>query len=109
MTVDEIFVTAPELRQKLGDRFAKLPVGAIGVYTYFARLAQGLRQLMAGARKFAIPLIDRTDISALTLDAARISGVPYVMDVDKIEAEEMLSMNGHRPRPKGPVAVSRKK
>jgi len=109
MTVDEIFVTAPELRHKLGDRFAKLPVGAIGVYTYFARLAQGLRQLMAGARKFSLPFIDRTDIAALTLDAARISGVPYVMDVDKIEAEEMLSVNGHRPRPRGPVVVSRKK
>lgn len=47
-TVDEVFVTAPELRQKFGDRFNKLPVGAIGFYTCYQQLAQGLRQLMAG-------------------------------------------------------------
>lgn len=94
MTVDEIFVEAPELRHQLGDRFNKLPVGAIGVYTYFARLAQGLRQLMAGARKFGIKHLDRTDLAALTPDAARISGIQYVMDADKAEVNKMLAMKG---------------
>ncbi len=90
MTVDEVFVTAPELRQRFGDRFAKLPVGAIGFYTYFQRLAQGLRQLMAGARKFATTYIDREDIAALTQEASRVSGVPHVMDMDREEVEEVL-------------------
>ncbi len=89
-SVDEIFVTAPELRQRFGDRFAKLPVGAIGFYTYFERLAQGLRQLMAGARKFAVPYISRDDIAALTPEASRISGVPLVSDVDRVEVETIL-------------------
>jgi len=90
MTVDEVFVTAPELRQMLGDRFAKLPVGAIGYYTYYQRVAQGLRQLMCGARKFAPKYIARDDIAALTPEAARISGIPLVTDVDREEAADIL-------------------
>jgi glutamate synthase domain-containing protein 2 len=91
-TVDEIFVTSTELREKYGDRFNKLPTGAIGFYTYYQRVAQGLRQLMAGARKFACKYIDRDDIAALTPDAARISGIPLVTDVDKEEAAAVLAL-----------------
>ena len=90
-TIDEVFVTSTELREKFGDRFNKLPTGAIGFYTYYQRVAQGLRQLMAGARKFGCKYIDRTDIAALTPDAARISGIPLVTDVDKEEAAEILA------------------
>jgi glutamate synthase domain-containing protein 2 len=90
MELDEIFVTAPALRQRYGDRFAKLPVGAIGVFTYFERLAQGLRQLMAGARKFAVSFIGRDDIAALTDVASQISGIPHVSTVDQDEVEEIL-------------------
>ncbi len=89
-SVDEVFVTAPELRQRFGDRFAELPVGAIGYYTYYQRLAQGLRQLMAGARKFALRYVDRTDIAALTREAAQISGIAYVTEVDRDEADKIL-------------------
>jgi hypothetical protein len=46
---------------------------------------------MAGARKFALQYIDRTDIGALTHEAAEISGIRYVMDADKQEAEEVLA------------------
>ena len=91
-TVDEIFVSSTELRERFGDRFDKLPVGAIGVYTYYQRVAQGLRQLMAGARKFALKYIDRTDIASLTPDATRISGIPLVSDIDKEEAEAILAL-----------------
>jgi glutamate synthase domain-containing protein 2 len=91
-TVDEIFVSSTELREKYGDRFTKLPTGAIGFYTYYQRVAQGLRQLMAGARKFGCKYITRDDIAALTPDAARISGIPLVSDVDKEEAEAVLAL-----------------
>lgn len=88
---DEIFVTASELRHELGDKeFDKLPTGAIGLYTYYERLAQGLRQLMAGSRKFALQYMSRNDLAALTPDAARISGIQSIMDVDKDEASQIL-------------------
>jgi glutamate synthase domain-containing protein 2 len=91
LSVDEVFITAPELRHRFGDRFAKLPVGAIGVYTYYQRLAQGLRQFMAGARKFAVKYIGRDDIAALTLQASRITKIPDVMNVDREAAEAILN------------------
>ncbi len=90
-TKDEIFVTAGALRQELGnEEFDKLPTGALGLYTYYERLAQGLRQLMAGSRKFAPEHISRDDIAALTHEAAEISGIQYIMDVDKEEVEQIL-------------------
>jgi glutamate synthase domain-containing protein 2 len=90
-SIDEIFVTASELRKELGDDgFEKLPPGAIGLYTYYERLAQGLRQLMAGSRKFALEYLTRDDLAALTREAADISGIKYVTDLDKEEAEAIL-------------------
>jgi glutamate synthase domain-containing protein 2 len=88
---DEIFVTAAPLRKELGDKeFEKIPTGAIGLYTYYERLAQGLRQIMAGSRKFTLDNITRTDIASLTHEAADISGIQYVMDADKGRCEAIL-------------------
>jgi glutamate synthase domain-containing protein 2 len=91
-TKDEIFVTSGTLRRELGDdAFERLPTAALGLYTYYERLAQGLRQLMAGSRKFALEYISRDDIAALTHEAAEISGIHYVIDVDREEVEEILN------------------
>ena len=91
-TKEEIFVTATSLRNELGvEQFEELPTGAIGLYTYYERLAQGLRQFMAGSRKFTVDLISRNDIAALTHEAAAISGIQYVMDVDKNEVKAILN------------------
>ncbi len=91
-TKDEVFVTAAELRKELGDKeFEALPTGAIGLYTYYERLAQGLRQLMAGSRKFGIDYMSRDDLIALTPEVAEITGIKYVMDADKELAEQILN------------------
>ncbi|MDH7577565.1 MAG: FMN-binding glutamate synthase family protein [Bacillota bacterium] len=90
-TLDQIFVTSGELKARFGKDFSKLPPGAIGVYTYFERLSQGLRQLMCGARKFALKYIDRNDIAALTREAGEITGISYIMDLDREIADEILS------------------
>ncbi len=89
-SAEEIFVTAPDLKTKHKERFNDIPTGAMGLYSYFKRLSQGVRQLMAGNRKFALSYITRDDIAALTQDAANISGIPYVLDVDKDEVEKIL-------------------
>jgi len=89
-TVDRIFMEAAQLRGKYGKDFERIPAGAIGVYTYYARLKAGLQQLMAGARKFNLSCIDRDDLFALTREAAEISGIPFVMDADKEEVQELL-------------------
>ena len=92
----EVFFGAISLLPKLGkQRFEELPAGGLGVYTYFMRISQGLRQLMAGARKFSMrdnnARPDRGDIAALTPQAAKVSGIPYVSEHDKDIAERILS------------------
>ncbi len=89
--VEGIFVTASELKEELGeDTFKKVPPAALGVYTYYHRLAQGLQQLMCGSRKFALEHITRDDICALTREAADITGIDYVMDMDREEVDKIL-------------------
>ena len=76
--------------QKLEEKFDDVPTGALGLYTYMERLDQGLKQIMAGCRKFALEYIDRNDIAALTHNASDISGIPYIMECDKEEAEKII-------------------
>jgi len=89
-TIEQIFVSAETLKARYGKDFKDIPVGAIGMYTYYDRLATGLKQLMAGARKFALKHITRDDIFALTREASEISGITYVMDCDRDEVDEIL-------------------
>jgi glutamate synthase domain-containing protein 2 len=90
-TREDIFVTAAGLRKELGEEaFRKLPTGALGLYTYYERLDQGLRQLLAGSRRFCVSLISRDDIAALTREASEISGIQYMMDADAGEVDRIL-------------------
>ena len=43
------------------------------------------------SRRFKVPTITRKDVFALTREAAKISGLSYVMDAYKEEAEKVLS------------------
>ena len=83
-------IAVAELKEKYGEDFEGIPPAAIGVYTYYDRLATGLRQLMAGERKFALNFIDRDDLVALTREAADVSGIPYIMESDMEEVEKIL-------------------
>jgi len=45
---------------------------------------------MAGSRNFRINTISRKDLMSLTEEAAKVSGIPYVMDAYREEAEAVL-------------------
>jgi len=79
-----------ELAQKFGDDMKHLPLGALGIYTYAQKFRIGLQQLMAGARRFRIREISRKEVMALTEEASKISGIPYVMNAYREEAEAIL-------------------
>jgi glutamate synthase domain-containing protein 2 len=87
---EALFAVGSQLKERYGKDFGKIPAGAIGMYSYIDRLRQGMQQLMAGARKFALQYISRDDLVALTREAAEISGIPYVMDSDKEEIAKIL-------------------
>ncbi len=91
-TTEEIFVAASELKEWLGSDYDRLPASAIAVYTYYQRLAQGLKQFMCGNRKFALNYLERSDLVSLTKEAAEVSKIPYVMDLDREEVDAILGV-----------------
>jgi glutamate synthase domain-containing protein 2 len=89
-TVEQVFVGAARLQAKYGEDYKRLPAGAIGMYTYFERLSTGLQQLMAGARKFRLEHVDRSDLVSLTREATDVTGIPYVMEADAEAIDQLL-------------------
>ena len=87
----QTFVNVAQLKAKYGKDFDRIPPGAIGMYNYYERLTTRLQQLMAGARKFRLDLVDRNDLMALTKEAAEISGISYIMDADREEVDRILA------------------
>lgn len=64
LTLNEAFVEYDNLIRSYNR---DIPTSAIGVYTYFAsKLGTGLRQLLAGVRKFNLGLIARDDIAYIS-------------------------------------------
>ena len=88
---EEIFICWEELRTTYGDEVKKLPLGAIGIYTYVQKMQIGLQQLMAGSRNFRLGTMGRTDLMSLTEECASVTGIPYVMKAYAREAEEILN------------------
>lgn len=90
-TEKEIFVCYEDLAEKYGKDMKDISLGAIGVYSFAQKLKVGLQQLMAGSRNFELSTISRSDLMSLTEDAAKVSGIPYVMDAYRKEAEAILN------------------
>ncbi len=89
-TPEEIFVTFSTLKERFGERMKDIPLGAVAIYTFVDKLRTGLTQFMAGARSFRLDTLSRSDVIALTEEAAKVSGLKYVMDAYKEEAEKIL-------------------
>jgi hypothetical protein len=88
---DRFFIAAPSLKAKYGERFSQIPMEAIGVYTYLTdRIGVGLKQLMAGARKWNLSLLERNDLMSLSERAAKVTGIPTVEEIEKDAIERIL-------------------
>jgi glutamate synthase domain-containing protein 2 len=88
---EEIFVCYEQVAEIVGQGEMKnIPLGAVGLFSYVQKLSVGLQQLMAGARCFNIPSITRREIMSLTKECAEVTGIPYVMDAYREEAEAIL-------------------
>jgi glutamate synthase domain-containing protein 2 len=89
--VEEIFIIYEHLVAKYGrDEVRKMPLGAIGIFTFVDKTRVGLQQLMAGSRNYRLSTISRDDLVAITEEAAKISGLTYVMDACREEAERII-------------------
>jgi glutamate synthase domain-containing protein 2 len=92
-TKEEIFMLCQELEAKFGSQFNSIPCSAIALYSYYQRLAQGLKQFMCGNRKFALEYIERNDLISLTREAEEVSGISYVTECDMEEVDQILGVH----------------
>jgi glutamate synthase domain-containing protein 2 len=88
--VEEIFICYEELKEIYGEAIEDIPLGAVGIYTLCQKMKIGLQQIMAGSRNFRLDTISRRDLMALTEEAAKVSGIAYVMGAYRQEAEAIL-------------------
>jgi glutamate synthase domain-containing protein 2 len=88
---EEIFVCYEDVKDIVGAKeMNNIPLGAVGVYSFAEKIKVGLQQLMAGARCFDVPAINRHDLVSLTEECTKVTGIPYVMDADLEEAMSIL-------------------
>jgi hypothetical protein len=88
---DKFFVCSAELRQKYGSDYNLIPPGAIGLYSYYVdKIGTGLKQLMAGVRKWKLNLLDRNDIASLTDRAKRVTGIPLIEEMENEAMRKIL-------------------
>ncbi len=88
----EIFASYFDVEKKVGKNEMKnIPYGAIAFYTLADKLACGLQQLMAGARKFSVNTIARGDLMSGNRETAKETGIPHMADVNDESAKKILN------------------
>jgi hypothetical protein len=88
---EKFFIATPELKAKYGAKFSQIPFEAVGVYTYLQdRVGVGLKQLMAGNRKWKLDLLGRGDLMSLSELATKVTGISLAHEVEKGAIEEIL-------------------
>ena len=97
-TPDEIFAGYYDVQKKVGkDEMKNIPFGAIASWTLADKLAAGLQQLMAGARKFSLKEITRDDIFAANRETAKETGITFITDKNDQTAKDIMSESSKVP------------
>ncbi len=88
---EEIFAGYYEVQKKVGvAEMRNIPYGAIAMWTLADKLAAGLQQLMAGARKFSLKDISRDDLFSANRETERETKIPFITDVMDEKAKTIL-------------------
>jgi glutamate synthase domain-containing protein 2 len=91
-TADQIFAGYYDLQKKVGSKEMKnIPYGAIAMWTLADKLAAGLQQLMAGARRFNLKEISRSDLFSGNRETERETKIPFITDVLDESAKKILT------------------
>jgi glutamate synthase domain-containing protein 2 len=88
---EQIFVAWEAVSKRLGPaEMEKIPFGAVAMYSYADKLACGLQQFMAGARRSRLSDISRDDLMAANRETAQETGIPYLTEAEHHKALEIL-------------------
>ena len=90
-TPDEIFAGYYDVQKKVGkEEMKNIPFGAIAVWTLCDKLAAGVQQLMAGARRFSVKAISREDIFSANRETEKETGIPFITDLYDDKAKKIM-------------------
>lgn len=88
----EIFACYFDVEKKVGkEEMKNIPYGAIAMYTMVDKLYCGIQQLLAGARKFTVTEVTRSDIFSGNRDTAKETGIPHMCDANDESAKKILN------------------
>jgi len=88
---EQIFAAWETVAKKVGAaEMANIPFGAVAMYAYADKLACGLQQFMAGARKSRIADLSRDDLMAANRETAQETGIAYLTDAENDKAMAVL-------------------
>lgn len=86
-----IFASWYDVEDIVGSKeMENIPFGAIALYTMADKLSAGLQQFMAGARKFNLNEIDRSDLMAGNRATERETKIPYMTEALNDKALDIL-------------------
>jgi hypothetical protein len=78
---EEIFAAWETVKNKVGaDEMKNIPFGALAICGYSDKLACGLQQFMAGARKFSLANLTRADLMSANRETEEVTGIPFMTD-----------------------------
>jgi hypothetical protein len=66
-------------------------MGAVALYCYADKLKAGLQQFMAGARKFKLSELSRSDLMSANRETVRETGIPHMTDWQDDVAKAILT------------------
>jgi len=88
---ESIFAAWESVKARVGaDEMKNIPWGAVAMAGWADKLTCGLQQFMAGARKFNLGEISRSDLMAANKETAELTGLPFMTDALDAEALKIL-------------------
>jgi hypothetical protein len=89
---EEIFSAWETVKGLVGEaEMGNIPFGAVAMFGYADKLACGLQQLMAGARKFSLREIARSDLMSSNRETAAETGIPFMTEALDDRAKRVLA------------------
>ncbi len=89
---EEIFAGWEPVKKRVGkEEMKNIPFGAIAMFGLADKLGGGLQQLMAGARKFELSEIDRSDLVSANRETEKETKIPFTGDALDDKAKKILN------------------
>ena len=90
-TPEGIFAGWYDVEDIVGEKeMENIPFGAVALYTLADKLSAGLKQFLAGARKFNLDELNQSDLMSANREVEEITGIPYLTEALDEEAQDIL-------------------